>query len=180
MTKIAKPKRAVVVARSVAPDDAGATGTTRYQKGARLERLARASLQRQGYRVMRSAGSKGAIDLVAWNTQEVRFIQCKSAGATRPKDRKALEVLPRPAFATVELWERSGLVDGFKVEVIAGNEIADTCSHGAVEGECKIATCLYAPLNFEQLPTMFEKIPNLMHTKLIRAKASTRRPSKRR
>jgi Holliday junction resolvase len=79
-----------------------------YTRGARLERVARKTLERDGYIVTRSAGSKGPVDLVAWNRQGFRLIQVKKAGAARPITRQQLVALPRPRNASVELWERAG------------------------------------------------------------------------
>jgi len=79
-----------------------------YQRGARLERLARAQLERAGYYVMRSAGSKGACDLVAWNDKCTRLIQVKAAGAADKKAIEKLRKIPCPPCGTRELWERDG------------------------------------------------------------------------
>jgi Holliday junction resolvase len=51
---------------------------TRYRKGADLERRIRARLEEDGYYVVRSAGSKGVLDLVAFRSGETLFIQVKS------------------------------------------------------------------------------------------------------
>jgi Holliday junction resolvase len=77
-----------------------------YAKGARLERLARAELQAAGYVILRSAGSKGPVDLVALNQCHVRLIQVKAAGAARPADLFKLRTLPAPRNASRELWVR--------------------------------------------------------------------------
>ncbi len=77
-----------------------------YRSGARLERLARAQLERAGYTVVRSAGSKGVVDLVAWNPTGVRLIQVKAEGAARKSDVERLKALKHPAGTYVELWER--------------------------------------------------------------------------
>jgi len=79
---------------------------TNYQRGTRLERLARDSLRRNGYTVVRSAGSKGKIDLVAWNGECVRMIQVKAKGALSAKEIEALRALPCPPCGTIETWER--------------------------------------------------------------------------
>jgi Holliday junction resolvase len=90
---------------------------TNYQSGARLERLARAQLERQGFTVVRSAGSKGPVDLVAWNHVTMRFIQVKALGAARKADIEKLQDLDCPVNASVELWERDSLSDsGWKIK----------------------------------------------------------------
>ncbi len=50
---------------------------TKYQTGTRLEYIARDKLKSAGFIVVRSAGSKGPLDLVAWKEDDLRFIQCK-------------------------------------------------------------------------------------------------------
>ena len=80
---------------------------TNYRKGARLERLARLELERQGYVVIRAAGSKGACDLVALNQHEILLIQVKAEGVVRPVDRQKLADLPAPGNAVREIWERT-------------------------------------------------------------------------
>ncbi|GEM_PF-2844306 len=50
---------------------------TKYQTGTRLEYIARDKLESAGFIVVRSAGSKGPLDLVAWKGNDLRFIQCK-------------------------------------------------------------------------------------------------------
>ncbi len=76
-----------------------------YTRGRAAEHRIRRILEDAGYETLRSAGSKGKVDVVAWNGQTVRFIQAKygkdSAG---PAEREALKLLPRPANASVELW----------------------------------------------------------------------------
>lgn len=57
-----------------------------YTKGARLERCVRKELEAQGYIVIRSAGSKGVVDLVAFDARLIRLIQVKAHGAARPAD----------------------------------------------------------------------------------------------
>jgi Holliday junction resolvase-like predicted endonuclease len=88
---------------------------TNYRNGRRLEYLARDELQGDGYVVIRSAGSHGPVDLIAWNAERVRFIQVKAGGAIRPKDRATLAALVVPAGASVELWERAE--HGFDIRV---------------------------------------------------------------
>ena len=83
-----------------------------YATGARIERLARDVLRRYGYYVVRSAGSKGAFDLVAWNREEVKFIQCKKSGAFGKGDFEKMESVPIPlGGASRELWEWDGSGD---------------------------------------------------------------------
>ena len=80
-----------------------------YRSGARLERLARAQLERNGFTVVRSAGSKGPVDLVAWDGVCVRLIQVKSEGGATKATLARLKALQRPPGTWVELWERNPL-----------------------------------------------------------------------
>ncbi len=74
-------------------------------KGRRAEHKARAILEAAGFEVCRAAGSKGPADLVAWNTTSIRFISVKSGSAYASAiEREALQFLPRPANASVEIW----------------------------------------------------------------------------
>jgi len=70
--------------------------TTKYQKGTQFEYLVKAKLEKKGYFVVRSAGSKGMFDLIAfspknWDERRLKTnciyseyhilaIQCKSIG----------------------------------------------------------------------------------------------------
>jgi Holliday junction resolvase len=48
-----------------------------YVKGRRFENYVREKLEKRGFIVVRSAGSKGLFDLVALRRGEVLLIQCK-------------------------------------------------------------------------------------------------------
>lgn len=64
-------------------------------------------LERAGYTCVRSAASKGKVDLVAWNSTSLRLIQCKvgtKIGQITALEREALALMDRPACATVEIW----------------------------------------------------------------------------
>ena len=60
---------------------------TRYRGGADFEREVRAHLVAEGYDVVRSAGSKTKVDLVAIKEGEVLIIQCKRDGKCPPAER---------------------------------------------------------------------------------------------
>jgi Holliday junction resolvase-like predicted endonuclease len=80
---------------------------TNYTNGRAMEYLARNTLTADGYTVLRAAGSKGPVDLIAWNNGGARFIQVKKGrGAIRPAERAKLRALPIPPASTVELWTR--------------------------------------------------------------------------
>lgn len=51
-----------------------------YRRGAAFERRVRADLETNGYRIIRSAGSKGKIDLLAGKPGQQLAVQCKITG----------------------------------------------------------------------------------------------------
>ena len=65
-----------------------------YRRGARVERLLRKKLESEGYYVVRSAGSKGAVDLVAWNYNHCIVIQVALIGVKTKKDYDRLRKVP--------------------------------------------------------------------------------------
>lgn len=68
-----------------------------YRAGARLERLWIAQKRAQGYKVMRSAGSHGLIDCMAWNGNEIIMAQIKNGKAAyNDNDIADLMEMPRP------------------------------------------------------------------------------------
>jgi len=82
---------------------------TNYQRGVRLEYLLMNQLRARGYKVMRSAGSHGMIDVHAWNDTESLYYQVKnSKRAYTDKDIGELLQMPRPPGARVYLAERDG------------------------------------------------------------------------
>ena len=60
---------------------------SRYRAGADFEREVRAHLVRDGYEVIRSAGSKTKVDLLAFKPGQVLIVQCKRNGAIGPAER---------------------------------------------------------------------------------------------
>ncbi len=58
-----------------------------YRSGADFEREVRAHLVRNGYEVIRSAGSKTKVDLLAFKPGQILVIQCKRSGALPPAER---------------------------------------------------------------------------------------------
>lgn len=61
--------------------------TSQYARGTAFERAVRHSLEEDGYEVIRSAGSKGKVDLVAFKKGQILFIQCKLNGLCAPSER---------------------------------------------------------------------------------------------
>ena len=64
---------------------------TNYARGANFERQIKAHLEAKGYFVLRSAGSHGTVDLVAFGPKwPVWFIQAKIHGTMSPAERREL------------------------------------------------------------------------------------------
>jgi DNA polymerase-3 subunit beta len=77
-----------------------------YARGARLEYKARDDLLARGYTVVRSAGSKGAVDLVATSVKHILLIQVKSPGGVTPDAIHKLRAVPVPCSGVQrEIWE---------------------------------------------------------------------------
>lgn len=82
---------------------------TNYRRGVRLEYLLMNQLRARGYKVMRSAGSHGLIDVIAWNKDELVFYQVKNGKrAYTDEDIAELLEMPRPTGTRVYLAERDG------------------------------------------------------------------------
>ena len=82
--------------------------TTNYNRGAQCERALIAKLEGMGYSCVRSAGSHTPVDVVAWDSHQIRAIQVKR-GELSPKEiRDILEILaeiPGPGTTQRELWQ---------------------------------------------------------------------------
>jgi Holliday junction resolvase len=85
---------------------------SQYRRGADFERKLKLYLEGLGYFVIRSAGSKGPVDLVAFG-EDIYFIQCKLTGNISQAKLDELTELAeihgaRPALATPdnykEIW----------------------------------------------------------------------------
>jgi len=84
-----------------------------YERGRASEYKCQRDLESIGYQTSRTAGSHGAADVIAWNTEGMRFIQCKTTtGRIRntpseyKEDRGKLASLLMPPHSTAELWVR--------------------------------------------------------------------------
>lgn len=78
---------------------------TRYVAGRRAEYRTQRVLEAAGYETVRTAGSHGVADVIAWNGIAVRFIQVKrGVGRMSPAEREAFLAVPVPACATREYW----------------------------------------------------------------------------
>lgn len=63
---------------------------TNYNAGRRFEYRVRDHLTAEGYDVIRSAGSKTKVDLVAFKPGQVLLVQCKHNGRISPPERREL------------------------------------------------------------------------------------------
>lgn len=59
---------------------------TNYRNGSEMERRTMAKLEDDGYYVVKSAGSRGCADLVAFKRGEVLMIQCKLDSYVSPAE----------------------------------------------------------------------------------------------
>ena len=85
-----------------------------YATGARIERLGITLLRRNGYYCMRSAGSKGAFDIICWRAEsgdDMRCIQFKKAESFDKSDFAKMEAVAVPPGAVRELWSWDGTGD---------------------------------------------------------------------
>jgi hypothetical protein len=89
-----------------------------YIAGRRLEYLARADLRKQGYTVVRSAGSKTPIDLVALNDRETIVIQVKKSADDVSAAVESLTALALPADVRREVWAREA--GGWRIVPVGG------------------------------------------------------------
>lgn len=72
---------------------------TNYDRGRAFEYATRDKLIADGYWVMRAAGSKGKVDILAIKDGHTLFVQCKADGKCSPAER-------------VELLRIAALIDG--------------------------------------------------------------------
>ena len=83
---------------------------TNYSRGAYYERKTKKTLEDEGYVSLRTAGSHGSFDIIAFNGSIVRFIQCKATRNKNPTVKSYKEELNIikdiivPECVTKELW----------------------------------------------------------------------------
>lgn len=75
-----------------------------YARGVRLEHKCRDFFIAQGYTVIRSAGSKGAADLVAISGNDVVLVQVGKKGKSVADALQRLAAVPAPAHVRKEVW----------------------------------------------------------------------------
>jgi len=69
---------------------------TRVNTGIKFEYQMRDYFKALGYEVIRSAGSKGAADLIVWKDNLVELIQCKKGNSPLGADKTRLRALKTP------------------------------------------------------------------------------------
>lgn len=80
-----------------------------YRSGYRFERRVRAVLEREGYVVIRAAGSKGPADLVALRRGHPPvLVQCKRGGRIGKDERRALSETTERAGGVAVLAKSAG------------------------------------------------------------------------
>jgi Holliday junction resolvase-like predicted endonuclease len=94
---------------------------TKYESGRASEYKVQKELEAQGYCTTRAAGSKGKIDVIAWNDEHTRFIQVKTfltrVGSYKA-DILAIEAISFPPNATAELWIRQRGKPGWLSQIV--------------------------------------------------------------
>lgn len=97
--------------------------TTKYQSGRQVEQKVVLFLKANGYKVTRSAGSKGVFDVIAYNESTVRFIQVKTSASPKTTYARELSEMMEsetPQSTSKEFWihvRRKGFV-----QIITTNE----------------------------------------------------------
>ena len=79
-----------------------------YDRGANFERRCQKRLEKEGWFVIRSAGSHSLIDLAAFKAGEVILVQCKTDGVLSVAERQQLVELGRETGCPVFLRKRQG------------------------------------------------------------------------
>lgn len=77
---------------------------TGYAKGARREYASKRLLEAAGYAVVRTAGSHGAFDLVAFSAADVLLVQVKSRDWPGLVERAVLRAFPAPPGTRKQAW----------------------------------------------------------------------------
>jgi Holliday junction resolvase len=84
-----------------------------YVRGVAFERQVMQALLKDDWYAIRSAGSHGAVDVLAWNNQSMKIIQCKTS--VHPivlthylDDLRKLHLTPCTSGGKKELWAKNG------------------------------------------------------------------------
>lgn len=78
-----------------------------------------------GYIVIRAAGSKGPLDLVALGHDIARLIQVKANGWPGTEERENLERFKCPSYGRVEVWRWDDYARAPKVRIWNGSKWID-------------------------------------------------------
>lgn len=79
---------------------------TNYERGAAFERQVKADLEANGYVAVRAAGSHSPVDVYAFRSGEVVFVQCKLNGRLDPGEWNELYAFCAKAGATPVLADK--------------------------------------------------------------------------
>jgi hypothetical protein len=88
-----------------------ASHLTRYESGAAFERTIKRAFEANGFTCIRSAGSKGKVDLIAFNSNEMFAIQCKRETNRKHSYRDEMFEFGRlvvPDNCSKQLWIKRG------------------------------------------------------------------------
>lgn len=97
--------------------------STSYERGRAAEYKTQADLEKIGFVTLRTSGSHGAMDVLAWNADLLRFIQVKTylnKRASYAKDVRELEDMIVPPNSTKELWVRKIGQRGWETQLLVG------------------------------------------------------------
>lgn len=94
---------------------------TKYESGAKIEREIRKKLEDDGFYVIRSAGSKGCFDLVAFNDKTIKLIQVKYTknimnANLNKEELKKLKSIIAPKGCIKEVWFRGRNNKEYKIK----------------------------------------------------------------
>ncbi len=99
---------------------------THYDTGRRLEYKVRDDLRENGYEVIRSAGSKSPVDLVAFKAGQVLLVQVKNKRNPGPAEREALLRLSRGyGFGFLAIVAIRGKKGGIEYRQLTGTAPGD-------------------------------------------------------
>lgn len=98
---------------------------THYDSGRRLEYKVRDDLRENGYEVIRSAGSKSPVDLLAFKRRQVLLVQVKNKRNPGPSEREALVALALCAPVLVPIVATRGLRGGVVYRQLTGTAPGD-------------------------------------------------------
>lgn len=101
--------------------------SSKYASGREVEYKIQRFLEGEGYNTLRSAGSKGAFDIIAWNSFVTRRIQAKRElkKSSYSADLKKIASSLSPPNSTKELWVYRTRVGWRLVEIIESTDGAD-------------------------------------------------------